>query len=171
MNSMSLRWFRVDSNLGKQEGNAPPAARLNLVSTWSRGASFTASAQSPEMADCVAKVFWAFRREILIQGQAGMRNNDSKEPALRFDSCKFLFHRARLATFATLSAKTGRERVQQWIHQKADYSITSSASASRVGGISTPSAFAVARLMTSSNLVPSSTGSSPGFSPLSIRPT
>src|SRR5262245_8882232 len=106
MNSMSLRWFRVDSNLGKQEGNAPPAARLNLVSTWSRGASFTASAQSPEMADCVAKVFWAFRREILIQGQAGMRNNDSKEPALRFDSYKFLFHRARLATFATQSAIT-----------------------------------------------------------------
>src|SRR5262245_49354526 len=33
-----------------------------------------------------------------------MRNNDSKEPALRFDSYKFLFHRARLATFATQSA-------------------------------------------------------------------
>src|SRR5262245_63780930 len=34
-----------------------------------------------------------------------MRNNDSKEPALRFDSYKFLFHRARLATFATQSAR------------------------------------------------------------------
>src|SRR6516225_10130776 len=33
-----------------------------------------------------------------------MRNNDSKEPALRFDSYKFLLHRARLATFATQSA-------------------------------------------------------------------
>src|SRR5262249_51145800 len=33
-----------------------------------------------------------------------MRNNDSKEPALRFDSYKFLFYRARLATFATQSA-------------------------------------------------------------------
>src|SRR5712691_5408914 len=51
------------------------------------------------------------------------------------------------------------------------HSITSSASASSVGGISTPNAFAVARLMTSSNLVPSSTGRSPGFSPLRIRPT
>jgi hypothetical protein len=46
----------------------------------------------------------------LIQGQAGMRNNDSKEPALRFDSYKFLLHRARLATFATQSAKSGHGR-------------------------------------------------------------
>src|SRR5262245_26837990 len=42
-----------------------------------------------------------------------MRNNESKEPALRFDSYKFLFHRARLATFATQSARTGREQTQQ----------------------------------------------------------
>jgi hypothetical protein len=49
----------------------------------------------------------------LIQRQAEMRNNDSKEPALRFDSYKFLFHRARLATFATQSARTGREQMQQ----------------------------------------------------------
>src|SRR5262245_57500077 len=51
------------------------------------------------------------------------------------------------------------------------HSMASSASASRVGGISTPNAFAVARLMTSSNLAPTSTGRSPGFSPLRIRPT
>src|SRR5262249_60944508 len=51
------------------------------------------------------------------------------------------------------------------------HSITSSASASSVGGISTPNAFAVARLMTSSNLAPASTGRSPGFSPLRIPPT
>src|SRR5262245_33400125 len=42
-----------------------------------------------------------------------MRNNDSKEPALRFDSYKFLFHRARLATFATQSAKRRHSAVQQ----------------------------------------------------------
>src|SRR5262245_7335088 len=51
------------------------------------------------------------------------------------------------------------------------HSITSSASASSVGGISTPNAFAVARLITRSNLVASSTGRSPGFSPVRIRPT
>src|SRR5262249_50181015 len=52
-----------------------------------------------------------------------------------------------------------------------DHSITSSASASRVGGTSRPSAFAVFRLITSSNLVGRSTGKSEGFSPLRIRPT
>src|SRR5262249_43341836 len=53
----------------------------------------------------------------------------------------------------------------------AVHSITSSARASSLGGISMPNAFAVARLMTRSNLVPRSTGRSPGFSPLRIRPT
>jgi hypothetical protein len=32
----------------------------------------------------------------LIQDLAGIRNNDSKEPALRFDSYKFPLHRAHL---------------------------------------------------------------------------
>src|SRR5262252_6430421 len=59
------------------------------------------------MADCVAKVFFAFGRETLIQDRARTSNNDSKEPTLRFDCYKFLFHRACLATFATQSANTG----------------------------------------------------------------
>jgi len=42
----------------------------------------------------------------LIQDQVGTRNNDSKEPVLRFDSYKFPFHTARLATFATQSAQS-----------------------------------------------------------------
>jgi hypothetical protein len=54
--------------------------------------------------------------------------------------------------------------------QTASYSITSSASASSVGGMSIPTPLAVARLMTSSNLVGCSTGRSAGFSPLRIRP-
>jgi hypothetical protein len=69
------------------------------------------------------------------------------------------------------SANNGRERVQQWMHQKADYSITSSARASSVGGISIPSAFATTRLMTRSNLVGCSTGRSPGFAPRKILST
>jgi hypothetical protein len=44
---------------------------------------------------------------------ARTRNNDSKKPAPRFDRYKFLFHRACLATFATQSAITGREQMQQ----------------------------------------------------------
>jgi hypothetical protein len=50
------------------------------------------------------------------------------------------------------------------------HSITSSARASSVGGTSTPSALAVGRLMTSSNLVGWTTGRSAGFSPLRMRP-
>src|SRR4051794_26660148 len=51
------------------------------------------------------------------------------------------------------------------------YSITSSASASNVGGTSRPRECAVLRLITNSNLVGCTTGSSAGFSPLRTRPT
>jgi hypothetical protein len=51
------------------------------------------------------------------------------------------------------------------------HSITSSASASSLSGTVRPSAFAVLRLITSSNLVGCTTGKSAGFSPLSTRPT
>src|SRR5262249_56897 len=51
------------------------------------------------------------------------------------------------------------------------HSITSSAVASSACGIARSSAFAVLRLMTSSNLVGCCTGSSPGFAPLSMRST
>src|SRR5450432_2433859 len=49
------------------------------------------------------------------------------------------------------------------------YSITSSASDSKVGGTVRPRALAVLRLMLSSNLVGNCTGRSPGFSPRRIR--
>src|SRR5262249_12643177 len=51
------------------------------------------------------------------------------------------------------------------------HSITSSARASTEDGTSSPSAFAVLRLMISSYLVGDCTGRSPGFSPLRIRST
>src|SRR5262245_11458525 len=51
------------------------------------------------------------------------------------------------------------------------HSITSSARASTVGGISMPSALAVLRLTTSSYLVGACTGRSAGFSPLRMRST
>jgi hypothetical protein len=51
------------------------------------------------------------------------------------------------------------------------YSITSSAMASRLGGNVMPRAFAVVRLMNSSNLVGWTTGRFAGLSPLRIRPT
>src|SRR5262249_55238905 len=49
------------------------------------------------------------------------------------------------------------------------HSITSSARASILSGISMPSVFAVLTLITSSNFVGSITGRSPGFSPLRMR--
>ena len=52
------------------------------------------------------------------------------------------------------------------MHRISSYSITSSASASSVGGTSMPSVRAVCRLITSSNLVGCMTGRSEGFSPL-----
>jgi len=51
-----------------------------------------------------------------------------------------------------------------------DHSITSSARASKVGGISRPSVLAVLRLITSSTFVTCCTGKSAGFSPLRTRP-
>src|SRR5260221_12720246 len=50
------------------------------------------------------------------------------------------------------------------------YSITSSASASSVGGISRPSSLAAFKLIAISNLVGCTTGRSAGLSPLRIRP-
>src|SRR5882757_7174909 len=66
------------------------------------------------------------------------------------------------------------EKCQQETHapqQFECYSITSSAWASNDAGTTRPSAFAVLRLMTNSNLVGSRTGKSAGFSPLRMRPT
>jgi len=55
--------------------------------------------------------------------------------------------------------------------EKSRYSITSSAIETNPGGTVSPSAFAVLKFMTKSNLVGCSTGKSPGFSPLRMRPT
>src|SRR5262249_21476457 len=55
-----------------------------------------------------------------------------------------------------------------WGRKVARHSITSSASNCRELGTSTPSALAVCRLMTNSNLVDCQTGRSAGFAPLRI---
>jgi hypothetical protein len=64
-----------------------------------------------------------------------------------------------------LSATSRPEQVQQ---TEQAYSITSSASASSLGGTSIPSAFAILRLMLDVNLVGCSMGMSPGLVPLRI---
>ncbi len=69
-------------------------------------------------------------------------------------------------------AKTGREQMQQrGCAEGRSYSITSSARASSICDTSRPSARAVGRLMTRSNLVGCWTGRSPGFAPRRILST
>src|SRR5262249_15693072 len=63
-----------------------------------------------------------------------------------------------------------RRAAEQRDERAAFHSITSSALACNVSGTVRPSAFAVLRLMISSNLVGCITGRLAGFSPLSIRP-
>ena len=73
-----------------------------------------------------------------------------------------------------LRARRERPRRRRAAEQRDElappHSITSSARASSVGGTSRPSALAVLRLMTSSNLVACTTGRSAGFAPLRMRP-
>src|SRR5262245_21870482 len=64
----------------------------------------------------------------------------------------------------------GRASEQRDELAPSHHSITSSARASNLSGISRPSALAVLRLITNSNLVGSTTGSSVGLSPLRMRP-
>ena len=82
-----------------------------------------------------------------------------------------LFRLVSLVDTRLACAKTCREQMQQHRSRSQPYSITSSARASSIGGISSPSAFAVLRLITSSYLVGASTGKSAGFSPLRMRST
>jgi hypothetical protein len=68
----------------------------------------------------------------------------------------------------------GRERPRSSAGEQRDelaspHSITSSARTSSVGGMSRPIALAVLRLITSSNLLGRSMGSSPALAPLRIR--
>src|SRR5262249_22590330 len=83
-------------------------------------------------------------------------------------------HADAAQAFALLRAR--RERPRRRAAEQRDeiaplHSITSSARARSVGGISRPNALAVLRLMTNSYLVGSMTGRSAGLAPLRIRAT
>src|SRR5262249_18752220 len=77
-------------------------------------------------------------------------------------------------TLALLRARRDRPRYRRPAEQRDEvappHSITSSASCCNCRGALRPRAFAVLRLITSSNLVGCSTGRSAGLSPLRIRP-
>src|SRR5262249_52275789 len=80
-------------------------------------------------------------------------------------------HRHRRLLRTRRERPTGRRAAEQRDELAAPHSITSSVRASTGIGISRPSALAVLRLMTSSNLVANWISRSPGFSPLSMRST
>src|SRR6266403_523309 len=75
-----------------------------------------------------------------------------------------------LALLRARCKRPRRRAAEQRDEQAPPHSITSSSSASPVGGIARPSALAVLRLRTISNLVGCWTGRSAGFSPLRTRP-
>ena len=71
---------------------------------------------------------------------------------------------------AQTASSTRRRAAEKRDELAPPHSITSSAIESSAGGTSMPSARAVCRLMTNSNLVDCSTGRSAGFAPLRILP-
>jgi hypothetical protein len=81
----------------------------------------------------------------------------------------------RIRHRALLRERRDRQRGRRTTEKRDEFvplhSITSSARASTVAGISMPSAFAVLRLMTSSYLDACSTGNSAGLTPLRILST
>jgi hypothetical protein len=86
--------------------------------------------------------------------------------------CKHMFSalplRADIAQRSRHVRKVPHNRTHASQQQKAAYSITSSARASRDGETFAPIAFAVRRLIASQKLVGNSMGSSPGLAPLRI---
>src|SRR5262249_13374496 len=88
---------------------------------------------------------------------------------LRSGRAEISHHRHRRLLRARRERPCGRRAAEQRDERAPLHSITSSARAMSVGGISRPSAFAVLRLITSSNLIGAWTGRSAGFSPLRMR--
>ena len=86
------------------------------------------------------------------------------------NAANVLTHQGRF--FSQLGKKPCEINLLMWTYapQQKSYSITSSASNCIELGTARPSAFAVLKLMTNSNLVDCCTGRSAGFSPLTIRP-
>src|SRR5262249_46154007 len=81
-------------------------------------------------------------------------------------------HRHRLLLLRTRRERPCRRRAAEQRDERASFhSMTSSARASSIAGISRPSALAVLRLMTNSNLTDCTIGKSAALSPFKMRPT
>src|SRR6516165_7680990 len=85
------------------------------------------------------------------------------------DRCPLSLHKQRKSEHF-LTAASCHERTKCTVANRHVHSITSSARASNVGGISIPSERAVCRLRVNSNLVDCRTGRSAGLAPLTMLP-
>src|SRR5262249_35675791 len=109
--------------------------------------------------------------------QARKRLNERRDVRLPTRIVFVAGHEHADAPHAVALLRARRERPRRGAAEERDefarpnHSITSSARASSVGGMVMPSALAVCRLITNSNLVACWTGRSAGFSPLRMRPT
>jgi hypothetical protein len=114
----------------------------------------------------------------------GAKNDDRNPPGAAYPAIifqPFLILDARLADPPRVRRLLSERHARIALHYRGQqatrsdrtrppHSITSSAVASSVCGTSMPSALAVFRLITNSNLVGCVTGKSAGFSPLRILP-
>jgi hypothetical protein len=108
---------------------------------------------------------------------AGFRSGLCRFGVIRVGSTRY--RPSRYVRFAPIATKFGRcgetsfSAISGLMHcsKKSSYSITSLAAACSVSGTVRPSAFAVFKLITRSNLVICITGKSPGLAPLRILPT
>jgi hypothetical protein len=109
------------------------------------------------------------RFQILERSERALMGEDT----INFAGLSYMF--GPLRTQPTLRSRrvvvlqqAGRSRPEADTHRRS-YSITSSATASSVGGTLRPTAFAVFRFRISPNFLGWSTGKSAGFSPFMIR--
>src|SRR5262245_50686246 len=118
--------------------------------------------------------------QISLDLNSSERFRSSYDPAgieIKLNVIVMVRRKHRELTFNVRPLRARRERArgcraaEQRDECAAVHSITSSASASSRSGTFRPSALAVLRLITSSNLVGCTTGRSAGFSPLRMRPT
>ena len=126
-----------------------------------------------------AEDYIGYQKQYHILGREACRSARTARPHVRFGSKSDIGACPRHVCFTPKSGHCGaasrcplcaKSRLMQ-CSKKDRYSITWSARTSRVSGIFNPSAFAVLRLITSSNLVGRSMGSSLGFVPERMRAT
>jgi hypothetical protein len=145
--------------------NQPVAARPALHGPWAPCGSRRASVT--KYASCGSA--WFPGR--LLTGDPWWTTRGPRGSCKRCNSLNVRFALKATEVLRCRELTRCANRRQMHCSKDSRYSITSSARCWRNQGTSSPSALAVLRLMTSSNLVGPSTGRSAGFAPRSMRST